>query len=306
MPDTRISYGDPLTDPQLQPGMTVTQDGFGLIQVQAKYKWDVSQLENFTAYFSRRVTPAPAPFDYCKLWKAELSIEKNGVVTVTADYVGIDQTQTGENRTYPQVNATVGSSSQPIEAHPNFIKVNAIYGGLDYKLAGFPPAKGGYDNDAGRNPNNALWTPYVASKGATQGFQFVGFLPNQTDADIAERGMNIKAGIKNYYKPQLTLRVLQYIGDEPTALTMASYVGWTNDGSLFNLPDEYIKLGQLGSDGYAGSPNYTDDWKNKINPGFLCTSCSVELFGDIMKVTTELMASGIAGWDPDIYPHLVD
>lgn len=302
---TRTDYGDSLITPQLQPGMTVTQDGFGLIQVQAKYKWDVSQIGNFTDSFSRRVTSAPEPYQYCKLWKAELSVEKNGVATVTADFCGIDARQNGSGSTYPQVAATVGSSSQPIESHPNFIKVNATYGGLDNELAGFPPLKGGYVDDATENPNNALWTPFVASRGATQGFQFVGFLPNQTQEDIDAKGINIKAGIKNYYKPQLTLRVLQYIANEYEALTMASYVGWTSDGSLWNLPEEYKKLGQVNG-GYDGNPFYTEEWNAKTNPGFLCTSCSVELYGDIHKVTTELMLSGIAGWDQDIYPHLVD
>ena len=33
-------------------------------------------------------------------------------------------------------------------------------------------------------------------------------------------------------------------------------------------------------------------------------NCSVEQFGGIYKVTADLMLSGIAGWDRDIYPNI--
>jgi hypothetical protein len=304
MSDTTIVHGNDLASAQLQPGWTIEQDGFGLVQVQAKFKWDAQYADQFTSEFVRGVTLAPEPFTYCVLWKANMIIDKTGVATVTADYVGIDQTITGEDRSYPQIAATAGSSSQPIEAHPNFLRINATYGGLTNVLANYPPSAGGFDPSTSTNPNRALWTPKVANQGATQGFQFVGFLPNQTAAEVEAGNINIKAGIKNYYKPQLTLRVLQYLGSEEEALTMASYVGWTNNGSLFNLPESYINLATPGS--YPGNPTYDTLYESKINPGYLCTSCSVELFGSIYKVTTELMLSGIAGWDNDIYPHLVD
>jgi hypothetical protein len=67
------------------------------------------------------------------------------------------------------------------------------------------------------------------------------------------------------------------------------------------LPDSYkgLAAGQ-----YGGAFIYTALYLSKINRGFLITSCSVEQFGGIWKVTADLMLSGISGWDPDIYPQI--
>jgi hypothetical protein len=302
--DTLIKFGDPLTNsdsPQLQPGWTVEQDGFGLVQVQAKYKWDISRANYFLSKFEKGVFQAPDPFTYCTMWKANMSVDKGGILTITADFVGIDTLINSGARTNPQIAATAGSSSEAIEHHPNFVKENCTSGSLP---AGAPlapwPTGNGWDGASATNPNRALWTPYVAARGAEQGYQFVGFLPNQKSTEP----INIKAGVKNYYKPQLTLRVLQYILEESEALEMASYVGWTNTGQIWNVPEAYRNLGVPGS--YPGVFTYSSEYAAKINPGFLCTNCSVELYGAIYKVTTDLMLSGIAGWDPDIYPAVTD
>jgi hypothetical protein len=167
-------------------------------------------------------------------------------------------------------------------------------------LAGWPPA-GGWEEDITKNPNRALWTPKVVSGGALQGQQFVGFLPNQKIEEYNAGNINIKAGIKNYYKPSNTLRCLFYVNNEQTAVGFASYVGWNTNGNLYQLPDSYkgLATGQ-----YGGAFIYTALYLSKINRGFLITSCSVEQFGGIWKVTADLMLSGISGWDPDIYPQI--
>ena len=130
-------------------------------------------------------------------------------------------------------------------------------------------------------------------------------MPNQDPAEYAAGNINIKAGIKNYYKPQMTLRVLQYLTVENDAMDMASYIGWVTDGSIVNLPANFKKFAKT-SQGWAGTPTYESVFEDKINTGFLITNTSVELFGTIWKVTADLMLSGIAGWDPDIYPAIAD
>jgi hypothetical protein len=151
--------------------------------------------------------------------------------------------------------------------------------------------------------NNALWTPVTS--GVTSYQQFVGFAPSQTD-DVTK--INIKAGVKSYYKPQITVRVLFYVQKESEtatqseALTFASYVGWNDSGILYRLPEPYRRLTQ--QNGYGGSPSYVDQYRAKIRTNFLITNCSVELFGTTCKVTADLMLSGISGWDKDIYPSL--
>jgi hypothetical protein len=198
---------------------------------------------------------------------------------------------------------TGSSASEAIEHHPNFLIVNCPTGTppLDKALAGFPPPGGGFVDDLTLNPNRALWTPKVAGGGATQGFQFVGFLPNQKQSEYLAGNINIKAGIKNYYKPSSTLRCLFYVNDESTAVAYASYVGWVNNGKLYGLPEAYR---MLATGGYGGSFIYSELWAARIHKSFLITNCSVERFGNIYKITADLMLSGIAGWDRDIYPFI--
>jgi hypothetical protein len=293
--ETIIRYGDSLLTTILQTGWTVEQDGFGLIQVEARYKLDRSLMNEFTTLFVRGSTSAPSPFQYCKMWKASVTEEKTNTLTITASFCGIDPNFGGSS--YTQVAMTGSSASEPIEKHPNFLKVNctSITTEENRKLAGYPPI-GGWEENPTLNPNRALWTPGVGNSGATQGYQFVGFLPGQKSTDP----INIKAGIKAYYKPQITLRCLLYIADPDVALSIASYNGWITNGDIVGLPAEYKALAL--STGYPGIFKYTSEYEAKIKRTFLMTNVSCELYGSIYKVTADLMLSGISGWDPDVYP----
>jgi hypothetical protein len=308
---TVIKYGDELLVPVAQSGWTVEADGFGLLQAQVKFKWDISKRKDFPATFVKGtklsvfIDGVEDAYKNLELWKANMVTDKSNVLVITGDFCGIDPLINEGLRTNPQVVATSASAAEPIEHHPNFLVNNCTSGTLETStvLAGFPPASG-WEEDPSVNPNRALWTPKVLSNGAIQAQQFVGFLPNQKASEYAAGHVNIKAGIKNYYKPQLNLRVLQYLTTKLDALNMASYVGWVNDGSFVNLPQEYKDFAD--PDIYLGTFVYTVKWKAKINQGFLMTSCSVEVFGGIYKVTTDLMLSGLSGWDKDIYPAIKD
>ncbi len=302
--NTIIAYGVSLGDPVAQPGWQVEADGFGLLQAQVKFKWDVTQMGNFMTRFAKGtslgslVPVAPSNLAGLQIWKANVVYEKADVLTVTADFCGIDPAVNGGSSTNPQMVMTGSAASEPIEHHPNFLQVNCFSGGLVNKLAGFPSGTG-WDDNIETNPNRALWRPAVAAGGATQAFQFVGFLPNQNAAETVSK-INIKAGIKNYYKPSNTMRVLFYVSNIDVALTYASYVGWVTDGSNWNIPAAYR---QLATGGYAGSFQWAERWSSQINKSFLITNGSVEQFGGIFKVTADLMLSGISGWDKDIYPN---
>ena len=309
---TVIKFGVDLNTPVPQSGWQVESDGFGLLQASCKFKWDISQRGNFPTTFKKGdllstfIPGVEAAYANMALWKANMTTDKTNVLTVTADFCGIDPNINGGTRTNPMVAATGGASSEPIEHHPNFLVINCLSGTLATAnvLAGWPPASG-WDKEVSTNPNRAYWTPRVVSGGAIQGQQFIGFLPNQDPAEYAAGKINIKAGIKNYYKPQMTLRVLQYLTDEAEAMDMASYVGWVTAGSIVNLPENFQKFAKSNA-GWAGTPTYTSLYEGKIDTGFLITNTSVELFGTIWKVTADLMLSGIAGWDPDIYPAIAD
>ena len=90
MTDTLIPYGNNLLDKLVQPGWTVEQDGFGLLQAEVRYKLDKTKLGEFTTLFVKGVTSAPAPYAYLKLWKASVVSENANVITVLANFCGID------------------------------------------------------------------------------------------------------------------------------------------------------------------------------------------------------------------------
>jgi hypothetical protein len=304
---TTINYGDSLIPPIPQPGWQVEADGFGLLQAQIKFKWTNSEMNNFMTVFAKGTTlgslvsSAPSNFQNMKIWKANMVYEKANVLTVTADFCGIDPNVNSGTKTISQVVMSGSTASEPIEHHPNFLVVNSPTGAppLSSVLAGFPSGTG-WVEDVTQNPNRVLWRPAVSAGGAVQAFQFVGFLPNQKASEYPNH-INIKAGIKNYYKPSNTLRCLFYVSDEAAAIAYASYVGWNTNGTLYGLPENYKGLA---TGAYGGSFIYTPEYLSRIDRGFLVTSCSVEQFGGIWKVTADLMLSGISGWDKDIYPRI--
>ena len=315
--NTVIKFGVNLENPVVQSGWQVEADGFGLLQAQCKFKWDITKRGDFPTKFKKGdklstfITGVEAAYANMGLWKANMTTDKNNVLTVTADFCGIDPNVNGGSKTNTQMAMTGATGSEPIEHHPNFLVQNLETGSLSMKvLAGFPTASGwnkeitpaiNPTTGVGGNPNRALWTPKVASGGATQGQQFVGFLPNQDPAEYTSGNINIKAGIKNYYKPSNTMRCLFYVNDETNALAFASYVGWTTSGAVYQVPPAYQ---QLATGGYGGSLIYKAIWQNQIRRAFLITNCSVEQFGGIWKLTADLMLSGLGGWDRDVYPNL--
>jgi hypothetical protein len=302
-----IKYGNDLSAEAVQPGWTIESDGFGLLQSSVTFKWadTTAHRTDFAAHFYRGAShPDPSYSGILKLYRATMTVDKGKFITVKADYCGIASAYTELGHTYPQVQMTSAAASESIQSHPNFININctSIEGSTSPQkpLAGPPPAAGGFEPSLTINPNRAAWTPKIAGSGIVNNCQFIGFLPNQSSTDTS---VNIKAGIRSYYKPQNTLRVLTYYSSVDAALELSSYVGWVTNGTKFALPTEYKKLGKpQNQGGYTGGMNYSATWLASINPNFLVTNCSVELYGTIYKVTADLTLSGLGGWDKDVYP----
>lgn len=293
-----VKYGDALSTPQLQPGWTMDSDGFGLYQSTCKFKWDGDAADaQFGNSKFRRGDEHPV-YNNLYLYKAEYSNDKTNVATVTAEYCGIGASFNGGAYTYPRCSMVASSAAEDISHHPNFTTINltSIAGGG--VLAGPPPENGGFETDLTKNPNRAAWTPKSTNQGALQGSQFIGFLPVQKASDGT---VNIKAGVKSYFKPTNTLRVITYYESVQDAMDTASLVGWVTGGNAFDLPAAWKNLA---GDGYIGSLNYTGAWSGKIHKSFLVTNVSVELYGTIYKTTSDLMLSGMGGWDKDIYPYI--
>jgi hypothetical protein len=310
MSSTSIRYGDNLNDPIIQAGWVIETDAFGLIQARVNYKWDASpsNIENFTSFFYLGAPCDIAGWTNLGMSKASMTREKGDILTIVAEFVGIDPTINEGLRTNPIMSMSAASSSEDITHHPNFYKIccTSITGSSSPQipLAGPPPAAGGFEASLTANPNRALWTPRVQNTGATNNCQFVAFLPAQKSTEP----VNIKAGVKSYYKPQNTIRMVRYFSTEIEALENASFVGWFTSGEYFGMPNEYIGLTGNPSAPitYSGALTYTSEYSSRISKSFLLTSYSVERFGNIWKTSGEFMLSGLTGWDPDIYPGPVE
>jgi hypothetical protein len=311
---TYKDFGDKVTDPQLQPGWTTEADGFGLITSRCVFKWDSS--ECFTKFGKDKFVRGEAhPFhesgmsnyENLYLYKASWVADKTGIATVTAEYCGLDWEHMNHNEglTYPQCSMVGSSASENIASHPNFIKLNCTSIKGPAVVSPQVPLAGAPNGTPIGDYNNSLWTPLTS--GVTSYQQFVGFAPQQ-DKDLP---INIKAGVKSYYKPQATIRMMFYVGgasendNAQRALNFGSMVGWSTDGTRIGLPDPYKKLlSPTGSTAYEGVLHYTEQYEQRISRSFLITNVSCELFGIMYKVTMDLMLSGISGFDPDIYPKL--
>ena len=301
------NYGYSMSAPSMDPNWTLESDTFGLMQSTVNYKQDLISFLNggaLTNGFWQRGVAHPILHTYLGLHKASASVEKGNFVNITASYCGLSPTIASGGYTIPIVSMVGSSSAEDISHHPNFIKKNCTSIAAGNVLAGPPPpAPYSFDSHSSTNPNRALWTPSAQNGALVTQPSFVAFLPPDNGT-----GINIKAGVRSYYKPQITLRLTMYVGGEDQATTdsnagkLASYNGWITNGSTFNLPDAYKKLTVDG--GYPGNFTYSSDYNVYVNRSFLVTNVSMELFGKIYKVTADLMLSGINGWDKDIYPSI--
>ena len=97
-PVNLLKFGNDLTTPIPQSGWQVEADCFGLLQAQVKFKWDKSNRGSFPSTFTRGallssfISGVEAVYGNMSLWKANMTTDKNDVLTVTADFCGIVQT----------------------------------------------------------------------------------------------------------------------------------------------------------------------------------------------------------------------
>ena len=119
-----VSTGNTLAAEMLQPGYTLTSDGFGLVTCSATYKIDWTASVAVTA----RGTAFPvAGLTYLKAHKSSQSYDSLEYKTIKVDYVGIDPTINGGTRTNPNTSVANGLTAENITSHPNFFVAAAGY-----------------------------------------------------------------------------------------------------------------------------------------------------------------------------------
>lgn len=224
--------------------------------------------------------------------KAEEVGRDGNVIYVKATYAAIALNHSG---TFTDIECTITASavSEPIETHPNFtiiqmagMSTTPLGGTLD---ANGPPL---IVVDEPRNPFRAKWTQQNVN-GVVQ-YQFQGFLPAQK----AGNEFNRKAGVKSYFRPSIVMKLTGYTTEAVAAANASSKVGfrtYTGVGFL-HIPEAYLGV----ADGSVEGVNLTGALAGE-KPSWLITGANMEVFGGLFKVSVDMMLSGVAGWDKDIY-----
>lgn len=284
-----VSTGNVLATEFLQPGFTLTSDGFGLVTCSATYKVD------WTA--SIAITARGTPFgfgglSYLKAHKSSQSYDSLEIKTIKVDYVGIDPTINEGVRTYPNTTVANGLTAENITTHPNFFEKPA--GWSVGPIAGLPADFGGAYDDSTLGPpvsvisattGKAVVVP--SSEGYSgacfetgMGGRFIGFV----DPDYPHL-----YGKTQYLSATTTYSGIMYTTSMIDVQALYQLLGTataTNSWGIFNLIPAYGPVG-------AG------DWGNQN----LLSQLNVEEYGTLYKMMYEIRYSK-EGWPPEVYKNI--
>jgi len=274
----RVSKGNNLSTPVLQPGWTIENDGFGLLTCSATFKANHGTSGGSPGTGAAALKLAPArgskfPLDErLTCHRASSVMDANGIQVITAEYVGI---AVGTN-TEVQVTGGFRSNQEPISTHPAFIK----FGGR----SDAPVNGASFNNDGSfkrfADPTYSEWhgvTSYLVPGFSINGHFYTknpGALPALKDA----MGTTSSTGSWGGYN---------LVGPIGVLATIASWNA---------VPGFIVDLVILQGLNSAGAPNTVDIQRNQL----LLTGVSVEYFGDLLKVSYDISFSQ-DGWNDQIY-----
>ena len=262
----RIDQGNALSTAMLQPGAKFQSDGYGLVTGTLVYKEDQSGSSTFLA----RGEACPiAAFSFCKVHKANTSVDALGLSTYTVDYVGIGSGGISSSLTKPQVGVSQGLTSEHISTHSNFFTATTgIAGPTPFTASTISP-----------NEFKGLNGAHFAS---ANGGKFTGF------KDPAEP---LYYGKTNYLAPQTSFAGFFYTTDANTPKSLVDRVGKTSGNGSFN------SIAMLPS--YMGTSFVTGTGsRNQL----LLAQVNVEDFGSLYKVNYEIRYNR-DGYVAAVYPN---
>jgi hypothetical protein len=273
----RSDKGDSLAFKQLQPGWSVQSDGFGLNTCSATYKVNAADAPPINV----RGEPFPkTEFNYLKAHKSSITYDDLGLAVMRIDYVGIDPTVNGGNRTNPNMSAANGLTAENITSHPNFFTNQEPF---PLAIAGTPP----YAQD---EPNNLApivnkEPAFLGAQGAcfekANGGRFIGFVNPDFESLYGKTqylaNTTSYSGICYYSNVSFVQALYQLLG------TATSTAGW---GTEFPLLPAWAPVGATD----AGNQN-------------LLSQVNVEEFGSLYKVSYEIRYSK-AGWESLVYVNI--
>ena len=291
-----VSTGNTLAAEMLQPGYTLTSDGFGLVTCSATYKVDWTASVAVTA----RGTAFPvAGLTYLKAHKSSQSYDSLEYKTVKVDYVGIDPTINGGTRTNPNTTVANGLTAENITSHPNFFSTPPGSGYVPGPLAGLPSDFGGAYPDSTKGPLVSVMAVPPSPKAGSAvvvpssegyngacfetgtGGRFIGFV----DPEVPEL-----YGKTQYLARTTTYSGVAYYSDasfvQALYLLLGTATGTNSWGTSFPLIPAWGPTGV----GIYGNQN-------------LLSQINVEEYGTLFKVMYEIRYSK-EGWTPDVYVNI--
>jgi hypothetical protein len=285
-----VSTGNTLAAEMLQPGYTLTSDGFGLVTCSATYKVDWTAPVAVTA----RGTAFPvAGLTYLKAHKSSQSYDSLEYKTIKVDYVGIDPTINSGTRTNPNTSVANGLTAENITSHPNFFE--AATGYSPGPLAGLPADFGGAYDDSTLGPP-------VSVISATTGKPVVVPSSEGYNGACFETGMGGRfIGFVDPSFPELYGKT-QYLARTTTYSGVAYY----SDASFVQAL--YLLLGSAtGSNSWGASfpliPSWGPTGVGEYGNQNLLSQINVEEYGTLFKVMYEIRYSK-EGWTPDVYINI--
>ena len=298
----RQDYGDTLLAPVLQPGWKLSDDGFGLHTISAVYKYDLSLGFNWT----RGEPFTVADYNYCKLHKVSLSFDGLGVITATADYVGISPSTPSEGEyTIAQMTTAGGLSTEKIETKPNFTVEFA--GSPRLNIAGEPPYTQSAIGPLVSIKNPADFASQTVTGGAvaiTKQNSFIGYngacFENQDGGKFlgfVDPSYPYFYGKTSYLADQQTFSGIVYVASEAMANTFLDALGSSSPNGNWNNNLPYI------IPSYLTGP-FTQTVGADAYNQLLLTQCNIESFGTLFKITYEIKYS-VPGWHPAVYREIV-
>lgn len=298
----RQDYGDTLLAPVLQPGWKLSDDGFGLHTISAVYKYDLTLGFNWT----RGEPFTVADYNYCKLHKVSLSFDGLGVITATADYVGISPSTPSEGEyTEAQMTTAGGLSTEKIETKPNFTVEFA--GSPRLNIAGEPPYTQSALGPLVSIKNPADFASQTVTGGAvaiTKQNSFIGYngacFENEDGGKFlgfVDPSYPYFYGKTSYLADQQTFSGIVYVASEAMANTFLDALGSSSPNGNWNNNLPYI------IPSYLTGP-FTQTVGADAYNQLLLTQCNIESFGTLFKVTYEIKYS-VPGWHPAVYREIV-
>lgn len=270
----KVSQGNALTTPLLQPGYTIENDGYGVLTCKAVYKCDDS-----TAATAIVRGASFTPDSRLKAHKVSVSYGALDVATITVDYIGLADTTSAFS--LPNVSGAATLTTEPIQNHPKFFTATGsggIAGPQPYTVSTLVKTLKPYTD---RGP---VWQGgYGAIFEQKTGGKFLGFYDPD---DSAAKKLYQRT---SYLAPTSTVNGTIYTSTSTNVDTLLGYVGKTMykrgpDGFGYLLPSYFA--------GTYKAPDEDDQW--------LIASVHFEDYGSLYKLTYELRFNR-EGYTPLVY-----